>query len=78
MAHADRRRQGGPPRPRSAHVHAPADPLKFVRITHLGNHWPSIRELRILGEGTLPPRPKTTAIAPAVEHARRSRTAQNR
>jgi putative membrane-bound dehydrogenase-like protein len=36
--------------------------LRFVRLTHLGNHWPSVREFRLLGEGPPPPRPKATTL----------------
>lgn len=49
-------------RPGREELPLPGAEFRWFRLTHLGNHWPSVRELRLLGSGTLPPAVKAPAI----------------
>ncbi len=49
-------------RPGREELPLPGAEFRWFRLTHLGNHWPSVRELRLLGSGTLPPALKAPAI----------------
>ncbi|MBA4015631.1 MAG: hypothetical protein C0483_00435 [Pirellula sp.] len=49
-------------RPGREELPLPATEFRWFRLTHLGNHWPSVRELHLLGSGTLPPAIKAPAI----------------
>lgn len=49
-------------RPGREELTLPGTEFRWFRLTHLGNHWPSVRELRLLGSGTLPPALKAPAI----------------
>ena len=49
-------------RPGREELILPGTEFRWFRLTHLGNHWPSVRELRLLGSGTLPPALKAPVI----------------
>ncbi len=55
----DASQQGRPGREELA---LPDAEFRWFRLTHLGNHWPSVRELQLLGSGKLPPALKAPAI----------------
>ncbi|MBL9090400.1 MAG: discoidin domain-containing protein [Planctomycetaceae bacterium] len=43
--------------------------VRYLRLTHLGNHWPSVRELQLFGDGPLPRPVKAPAIPVGVDPA---------